>query len=460
MQFPRQTFLAVLAIVVLMALPEFVPALAPYRMFSWQSANELADLKPSRWAPPRPTAEAVYKPPVNPRPTRAPRKANPTFVEPLTDVAQGLAAFYEAIERIERAEPNTHVRIAHYGDSPTTADLITADIRSLLQKRYGDSGHGFHLMAKPWAWYGHRGVDIDSSGWEIEASNLVSKKDGYYGYGGVSFRGAAGSRTRFRLKESGTTHVEVAYKELPSGGLIVLEACGARIGAHPTDGEGASGFAPFVIPADCRDVTVRIESGPVRLFGVDFLKSTPGIVYDSLGLNGAYTSVLTRFFSAEHWGEQLQHYSPDLIVINYGTNESVFAAYVDNVFEKELRLAIKRIRAALPGKSILLMSPMDRGERDSSGTIQTVPALERVVAIEKRVAEEEGVAFFNTFEAMGGNGTMRKWYTSEPRLVGADFIHPMPGGARIIGDLLFKAILDGYNRFKTGKRVTEIAANL
>jgi hypothetical protein len=43
--------------------------------------------------------------------------------------------------------------------------------------------------------------------------------------------------------------------------------------------------------------------------------------------------------------------------------------------------------------------------------------------------------------------------------VGADFIHPMPGGAKIIGNLLYKAMLDGYNRYKTGKRAPEVAKN-
>ncbi len=33
-------------------------------------------------------------------------------------------------------------RVLHYGDSPTTADLITADARALLQKQFGDAGHG------------------------------------------------------------------------------------------------------------------------------------------------------------------------------------------------------------------------------------------------------------------------------------------------------------------------------
>lgn len=457
MDFPRKTFLTVLAMGTLVVLPEYVPELKPWQMLDLATLDQIADLKPSRWMPVKPTVEAQLNE-SRKRPGAVTQKARRMSVEPLSDPAQSLASFYEAIERIEAGEPGAKVRLAHYGDSPTTADLITADIRTLLQKRFGDGGHGFYLIAKPWAWYGHRGVDSDSSGWDTEASNLVRNKDGLYGYGGVSFRGGPGSRARFRLKEAGTSTVEVAFRNLSNGGAVNVNACGSDGAAQSTAGDDGDGFARFEIAPDCKDITLRVEGGPVRLYGVEFLKETPGVVYDSLGLNGAYISVLSKFLRKDHWAAQLQHYAPDVVVINYGTNESVFAAFVDKVFEKELRDTIARIRTALPGKGILVMSPMDRGERNASGEIETVPAIERLVEIEKRVAADEGVAFFNTFEAMGGNGTMRKWYTSEPRLVGADFIHPMPGGARIIGDLLFKAMMDGYNRFKTDRRGRAVVA--
>ena len=443
MQFPKQTFWTIVTIALMIVALEYVPALQNYRLLNREVLDQLSEFHPTRAFPPEPIPTVEMK-----LPTQKPVKK---AVEPLSDPANSLAAFYEAIERVERGEPGAKVRIAHYGDSPTTADLITADVRSLLQKRFGDGGHGFYLLAKPWAWYGHRGVDSDSSGWDIEASNLVHDKDGFYGYGGVSFRGGPGSRTRFRPKDAGTTSVEVAYRAIPGGGNLVLDACGESMGDKPTAGENEDGFALFTVPETCRDFTLRIESGPVRLYGIQFLNPASGVVYDSLGLNGAYISVLSKFLNEDHWTLQLQHYSPDVVVINYGTNESVNAAYVDKVFERELREAIRRIRTALPGKGILVMSPMDRGERNTAGVIETVPALEHLVEIESRVAKEEGVAFFNTFEAMGGNGTMAKWYSAEPRLVGADFIHPMPGGAKIIGNLLYKAMLDGYNHVKQCK---------
>jgi len=83
-----------------------------------------------------------------------------------------------------------------------------------------------------------------------------------------------------------------------------------------------------------------------------------------------------------------------------------------------------------------------------------MPTIPRLVTIQQRMAMETGCGFFNTFLAMGGPGTMGPWYQAEPRLVGGDFIHPMPAGARIVGNLLYQALFDGYSQFKV-RRVQE-----
>jgi len=109
-------------------------------------------------------------------------------------------------------------------------------------------------------------------------------------------------------------------------------------------------------------------------------------------------------FDARHWEAQLRQLQPDLVIINYGTNESAYAAFIDQAYGKELKEIVRRVRAALPETSILMMSPMDRGQRDSGGTIGTMPTIPRLVTIQQRTAMETGCGFFNTFLAMGGPG--------------------------------------------------------
>jgi len=341
-------------------------------------------------------------------------------------------------------------RVVHYGDSPTTADLITADARALLQTQFGDAGSGFVLIARPWAWYGHRGVEMSSSNWKIDVAGVPGSvlKDGLHGLGAVSFRGSAGAEAHWSLKDLGHSSVEISYLTQPDGGSFSMEADGVVIGSADTEGELAPGYASFTFPAGSKNFTLRVTHGSVRLYGADFRKAGAGVEYSSVGINGANVTLLSHAMNGPHWAAQLRHYKPDLVVVAFGTNESGFPKFVDGTWASELTAAVKRIQAAVPNASILLMSPMDRGERKDSGEIGTVEAMPRLVDIESKVAAETGVAFFNTFQAMGGEGTMAKWYNGEPRLVGADFIHPMPGGARIVGELLYNAMREGYNGYK------------
>ncbi len=384
-------------------------------------------------------------PPGDILPSIAPAVADARLIDPALD----LNHFYAALERTERRLPDAVTRIVHYGDSPTTADLITGDVRGLLQQRFGDAGHGFSLIAKPWAWYEHRGVGVQGSGWEISAASQAGKTDGLFGLGGVSFQSSGESSSRIALRDPGHTTAEVSYLSQPGGGAFIVNVDGHDLPPVSTDAPArAPAFTLFRLPpAGARVLTIR-TSGTVRLFGIVFGKPGPGVAYDSLGMNGAHVAVLGHIFNERHWAEQLRHRRPDLVIVNYGTNESGFASFVGGTYEKELRTVVARIRNAVPGVSLLLMSPMDRGERGRDEAIVTLATIPKLVGIQQRVAQDTGCAFFNTFDAMGGSGTMARWYEAHPRMVAADFIHPSPAGAKLVGTLLYQALYDGFTKYK------------
>src|ERR1035441_10633357 len=86
--------------------------------------------------------------------------------------------------------------------------------------------------------------------------------------------------------------------------------------------------------------------------------------------------------------------------------------------------------------------------RTGPGEIATMPTIPRIVAIQRRVAVETDCGFFDTFAAMGGEGTMARWYAAQPRLVSADFIHPYPAGGKLIANVFTREIGAGLDRFK------------
>jgi lysophospholipase L1-like esterase len=441
---PWKTMLTVAVFAGLMLLPQVAPALKDFKSL------DPHDL-PQIWDFPLPTSIRTIE-----KTTEDVRVRRLQIIAPknLLDPAHELDHFYSALLK------GGNTRVVHYGDSPTTADLITADARAMLQKQFGDAGSGFVLIARPWAWYGHRGVEMDASKWKIDVAGATELKDGLHGLGAASFRGSAGAEAHWRLKDTRHRSVEISYLAQPDGGSFEFDADGQKIGeADTAAGEQAPGFASFEFPAGSKDFILRVTSGSVRLYGAEFRKPGPGVEYSSIGINGANITLLSHAMNGPHWAEQLRHYNPDLVVIAFGTNESGYAQFVDSAWGKELKATVHRIQAALPGVSILLMSPMDRGERKTGGDIETLAAMPRLVEIERGAASETGVAFFNTFQAMGGEGTMARWYNAEPRLVGADFIHPMPAGAKIVGELLYNALRDGFNEYKLRQLKEGIAAH-
>ena len=384
--------------------------------------------------------------------TNATRQANaaphPPASAVLIDPSGALDPFFAQLANLEQHGHPEVVTILHYGDSPTTADLITGDARALLQARFGDAGHGFNLVAKPWAWYGHRGVTISDHGWR-SLTGVGSMRQGVYGLGGVTLVGSAGAHSTFKLDDASQTAAELQYLTEPVGGTLTLSADNAPLATISTAGSPDTPATRLLqLPPGTRQIELNVTAGEVRVLGIDLRKGADGVLYDSLGLNGASTTVISRTFAPGPWAAELHHAAPALVILNYGTNESTFAAFVQKQYEPELRAAIAKLRTALPNVPILLMSPMDRGERGGLNEIHTMATIPEIVAIQARVAADLHCAFFDTFNAMGGDGTFARWYTASPRLVTADLIHPTPQGARIVAEQLVRNLMLGYEQWK------------
>ena len=96
----------------------------------------------------------------------------------------------------------------------------------------------------------------------------------------------------------------------------------------------------------------------------------------------------------------------------------------------------------------LVFSPLDQAHREG-GRIRTLDTIPRIVAAQRRAAIDSGCAFFDTWQAMGGENAMRRWYKARPRLAMGDFRHATPAGYEIIGNMFYKALLAGFAGYLT-----------
>ncbi len=378
--------------------------------------------------------------------------ASPNTPTPISavfiDDSHALDPFFASLYNLETHGHPEVVTILHYGDSPTTADLITGDARTLLQQRFGDAGPGFNLIAKPWAWYGHRGITMSDHGWK-SMTGVGSMRQSTYGLGGATLVGGPDATSTLKLADHNLTAADLQFLTTPSGGSVTISADGNPLAIISTAGPADTpGSRLIPLPPGTSSLSLSVSGGTVKVAGIDLRRGDSGVLYDSLGLNGASTTVISRTFAPAAWAAELQHAAPSLVIINYGTNESTFASFVSKQYEPELRLAIAKLRAATPDVPILIMSPMDRGERGGLNEIHTMSTIPEIISIQKRVAADLHCAFFDTFNAMGGDGTMSRWTSTKPRLVTADLIHPTPQGALIVAQQLIANLDLGYARWK------------
>jgi lysophospholipase L1-like esterase len=362
------------------------------------------------------------------------------------ETEHALDAFYTSLAKTRAKEAGAVTRILHYGDSVITSDYVSGTMRRKMQAELGDSGHGFILVANPWEWYFHNDVVHGAAeGWGSSRVTGPTTKDGMYGIGGVTFTGSPGASAFFGTAERGNygkkvSRFDVYYMETPGGGDVEAKI-GTTTERFSTKGdEKISRIKSFAVSDGEAKLTLRVVTGNPRIFGVALERDEPGVVYDALGANGARAELLASMNPA-HLAEQMGLRKPALIVLQYGTNESE-APGLARDYEKTLGAVVAMIKTAAPDASILIAAPLDRAETSEGGAMRTKPIIKRLVAAQRNVAKESGVAFWNTWEAMGGEGTMGKW--TKNGLGGGDLTHPTPAGAEVIGDLFYKSLTTGF----------------
>jgi hypothetical protein len=388
-----------------------------------------------------PIAKAIHDDPA------LPGKDQPPV--PLVDESgRALDAFFEKLARVEQKEPGTIARIAHFGDSVVASDFVSGTLRRTFQRRFGDAGHGFMLIANAWPSYFHWDVKrYATAGFKVSRIVGPYAEDGFYGLGGVSFRAERHALARFGTDDgdgfgSKVSRFVVAYAEETRGGRFQIRIDGRDHKVIDTTGPTFNArFERIDVPDGRHELELQTLSGESRLFGVVMERSGPGVVLDAIGIQGARIRFLQKQ-DAEHFAEQLRFRNPDLVVYHFGANESGDSfAYPMEDYRRTMREVLEEVRRAVPKSSCLVISAMDRAAKqgDEIVSVRVIPSL---VAEQERVAREVGCAYFDTYRAMGGRGSMPIWVRRG--LAQADMTHPSGAGAERLGNWIYGAIMRSY----------------
>lgn len=354
-----------------------------------------------------------------------------------------LAPFFRALVDLAHGQ-RSYVRIAHYGDSHTADDGITHVTRQLLQRRFGDGGHGFTLVQGRTQWYSHKGIGRSSSeGWHMVNFLNGNAKDGAYGYGGVASEGGPGEWfnldsgkgkiSKFILYFRGQGKASVSAR-------IDGKAVAALTVAPPAGGDGEK---VWTVAEATHSIQWRVTAGKIRLFG-GAIERDRGVIYDSMGEVGARGTRWT-LANAEHLKAVMTQRPPDLLILNYGGNERTDKVSESKYLEQMGRV-VDHMRAGSQNAdgsykmACLILGPGDHGMREK-GKIISEPDIIRINNWQKKLADNTGCAFFDARAFMGGEGAMGRWV--KQGLGWSDYSHFTGKGEQAMGVGLYRALLHG-----------------
>lgn len=362
---------------------------------------------------------------------------------------KSMAALHRALIRAAAGEGQA--RLAFYGASHVAGDIFTGYVRRELQMRYGDAGHGFVLPVHPWGTYRHRDINIESDGkrWETQRIRVGDSEVQRVGLAGVAMMsqrvGSFGAVYTAAEGDYGRSAglFELYYLKHPRGGEVDVLIDGRRARRISTRAANISaGYAAFRVPDEPHRFEIRtLSKRPVWIFGLAVERDQPGVVVDTLGINGSRARY-QLLWDDEMYREHLSRRKPDLVVLAYGTNESGDESPIED-YERDLRSVVARMRETVPDASCLLIGPSDRPIQVEERVFEDRSRTARLIEVQHRVALDHGCGFFDLVSFQGGALSMLQWAANDPPYASQDHVHYTRVGYQRLGEVLLSALLEG-----------------
>jgi lysophospholipase L1-like esterase len=362
--------------------------------------------------------------------------------------AAALEKFFRALAATKAGRRIDPVRIMHYGDSHTAADILTAEIRRDFQRDFGDGGAGYMIPRNPQSTPRRGVLNGATSGWRVDGVGQAGASDTFLGLAGLSL-------TTDRAGESAwlqTTckRFEVYFLKQPSGGAIDILIDGRSVLDQPISLQADAPTPDFYASEAPADGEHRIEvrtvrAGRARISGIVTEHLTPGVTYDVLGINGARATRLRGWVNETAFLYNVELRQPDLIILAYGTNEVTDDDWSVESYQRMFAEILKRLRKVAPQASILVYGPPDRAVSTGDGWV-SVPKMNALIQAQRNAAIEAGATFWSSYGAMGGAGAINSW--ASQGLAQGDRVHLTSPGYVRMGSMFYEDISDAFKKYQ------------
>lgn len=404
------------------------------------SAVEYGPSEPPRDEPPRAQERVEEKKPIPLEPA-ADKPVSVPEVPAVVRKLEALGPFYDAIDELRNGRRGKSVRILWLGDSHTAADFMTQPVRERIASFGGDGGPGFVRLGLDG--YRHGAVQVKPYGRWRKAPILPAQRtrvlDGVFGYGGIRTLPAAGAGVTLSPREArGEELMWTLSLRLAHTSKVDLMLGETKMRVVPEE-ETIAGGGQFVTlnGLDTDELSLQHVGGDPEIFGVFGDYEEPGVVLDTVGINGARTATALAW-EPDQFVAQVSAREPDLLVLAFGTNEVFDQTNPERYVEHNEKL-VGLVRQARPNIPCWIVGPPDSSTKEGTSKARVT----QVTDAQARAAENLGCAFTSAFELMGGEGSFNRWAREKPAKARSDRIHLTIAGYRELGRLLGLELIDG-----------------
>jgi lysophospholipase L1-like esterase len=362
-----------------------------------------------------------------------------TCLEDYSGDSTALSKFFKALAGIKKS--GSAVRIAFYGDSFIEGDVFCGSFRDSLQSIFGGRGVGFVPITSGVAGFRNT-IKHEFDNWRT--SSIISRTDSTaeYGPAGYCFKPLEGNWVQYRpsrkrfLREFNT--VKLYYKNYHEAAVKFSINYDTTVWEVPL--KKSNQLQEWVYKGKkLKEIRFAFEpSDSLRLFGASF-EDGGGVYVDNfslrgnsgISLTGISRSMLSKFNSYRQY---------KLVILQFGLNMVVEDSLNYKAYVRRMVRIIDNMKKSYPQASFLLMSVSDRSS-NSRGKFETMNAIPAMRNAQRMIAQETGIAFWDMFEAMGGENSMVRFVTAKPALAAKDYTHLNFNGGKKLAGSLVKSIL-------------------
>src|SRR3972149_1584465 len=360
------------------------------------------------------------------------------------DTIGSMDRFYFALSETKKKKKKT--RIAYFGDSMVEGDLLTMDLRSFFQKAFGGNGVCFVPITSIVAGFRTTIIHSFSSDWTDYNFSKGGGGEHPLGPSGHCFIASGGSYVKYTAaKYSGSFNQVKLYYGKGNDNCKVSVTNGGSTNEITLNGTNTVNEAVINESGSVNSVTMSFNCPATNIYGASFESGT-GVYVDNyafrsnsgLTFSGVPTSLYQGFDN---------YFDYDLIVLHYGLNAVGHKVKTYKWYFVAFQKTVQHIKSSFPNASILIIGMSDKGYK-SGGEWQTEPDIPIFVELQKKLAKEEGLAFWNLYENMGGFNSIKQWVEGDTAYANKDYAHPNHRGATRMATLLYDKLMKGYKEYE------------